>query len=335
MKKKIEKVEDVINETLNKFNNLYAKGGIVNLGAHPRYPKKMPTGRPSIDFVTDGGIPKGRMILVAGSPSAGKSSLTIQLADLIGKKVLYIDTEATLSTDYIEALGCDPSKFNHCIPETTEEACNIIRREIPNYDIIIFDSINNSASIEQAQKLAEEKTMANRALVFSAQIPMMIGKANQYGTTLFFLSQIRDNMNKKNKYDADTVIPGGNSLHHNSSMTIELFKSTKTEDKEGDDMSEYKSFLGSMVRIKCTKNKVGKVDRQVKVEFVYGEGYIIEADIASTALRLGILVQAGSWVKYDGTSICQGKGNLVPWLKDNPELLEEITNKINLKLKEE
>ena len=317
-------------KALNSFASLYAGGGIVNLGENPRYPEKVLTGRPSIDFVTDGGIPKGRLILIAGEPSAGKSSLTIQLADKIGDKILYCDTEATLTTDYIRSLGADPSKFSHAIPETTELMCNLIRSNIPNFDVIVVDSINNSASNEQLQKSADERTMANRAIVMAAQLPILIGLCNQHNTTLIILSQIRDNMNKKNPYSPDTVIPGGRSLHHNSSMTLELKPSTKKKSKDSDALERFDTVSGRMVRVSCSKNKVGAPHRTVELEFTYGEGYTIEADIASSALRLGILKQAGSWVKYGDTSLAQGIDNLVPVLKDNPELLEELIEKINL-----
>lgn len=321
-KKKQKQAED-------SFNNLYADGGLVNLGKNPRYPEKVKTGRPSMDYVTDGGLPKGRLILIAGEPSAGKSSLTIQVAESFGKKILYLDTEMTLTTDYIESLGADPNNFTHGTPATTEQLCNIIREQIPNFDVIIVDSINNSASEEQMQKNAEERTMANRALVLSAQLPIFVGLCNQYNTSLVVLSQVRDNMNKVNKYSPDTVVPGGRSLHHNSSLTLELFKSSKKKSKDADELSNKKeSIEGNMVRIKCTKNKVGKVNREVSVEFTYGQGYTVEADIASSALRLGILQMKGSWVKYGDTSLAQGTDKLIPVLKENPDLLEELTGKV-------
>lgn len=307
---------------------LYAKGAIVNLGATPRHVEKVKTGRPSFDFLTDGGIPKGRLVLIAGEPSAGKSSLTIQIANLIGEKVLYVDTEATLTTDYLEALGADPNKFGHCIPETTEQMMNIIRKEVSNYNVIVIDSINNSASNEQLQKTADEKTMANRANVLSSQLPILVSLCNQYNTTLIVLSQIRDNMNKANMYSPDTIIPGGKSLHHNSSMTIELKPATKKKSKDSDELDLYDTITGRMVRMTCTKNKVGKPFRTVELEFSYGMGYTIESDVASAALRLGILEKAGSWIKYKGTSIAQGIDNVVPVLFENPDLLEDLKEEV-------
>ncbi len=325
-----------IDSAFEKVDFLYAKGAIVNLNKNPRFPEKVLTGRPSIDWVTDGGVPRGREILIAGEPSAGKSSLTIQIAQEIGEKILYADTEATLTTDYITSLGADPAKFDHFIPETTELMCDVIRQQIPNYDVIIIDSINNSASGEQLQKTAGEKTMANRANVLSSQLPILIGLCNQYNTTLIILSQVRDNMDKANKYSPDTVIPGGKSLHHNSSMTLELFKSSKKErDEKGTLGNKDKVIEGNMVRIKCTKNKVGIVNREVSVEFTYGMGYTIEADVASSAKRLGILEMKGSWVTYKGSTIVQGIDNLVPMLFDNPELLEDLKLEIAEKTKKE
>ena len=310
-----------------------AGGGIVNLGENPRYPEKVKTGRPSIDYVTDGGFPKGRLVLIAGEPSAGKSSLVIQLAELIGKKILYCDTEVTLTTDYIEQLGGDPNNFSHFIPETTEQMCNVIREQIPNFDVIIVDSINNSASIEQMNKLAEERTMANRAIVMAAQLPILVGKANQHNTTLIILSQIRDNMNKANKYSPDTVIPGGRSLHHNSSMTIELFKSSKQKQKDKDSMNKYDDVVvGHMVRMVCTKNKVGEPNRVVDIEFRYDEGYTDVADYLGAAFHFDILEMAGSWVKYNGESVVQGKDKLQEYMKQNPEIYKEIKEAVDFEL---
>jgi len=131
-------------------------------------------------------------------------------------------------------------------------------------------------------------------------------------------------MNKANMYSPDTIIPGGKSLHHNSSMTIELKPATKKKSKESDELELYETVTGRMVKMTCTKNKVGKPFRTVELEFSYGMGYTIEADIASAALRLGILEKSGSWIKYKGASIAQGIDNLVPVLFDNPELLEEL-----------
>lgn len=334
MAEKVKKSE--VDKVIDKIEFLYAKGAIVNLDKNPRYPDKVLSNRPSIDWVVDGGFPRGRLILIAGEASAGKSSLTIQIAEELGKKILYADTEATLTTDYILSLGATPSKFDHFIPETTESMCDIIRQQIPNYDVIIVDSINNSASGEQLQKTAGERTMANRALVMSSQLPILIGLANQYNTTLIILSQVRDNMDKSNKYSPDTVVPGGRSLHHNSSLTLELYKSSKKEkDEKGTLGNKDKVIEGNMVRIKCTKNKVGIVNREVSVEFTYGMGYTIEADVASSAKRLGILEMKGSWVTYKGTTLVQGIDNLVPMLFDNPELLEELKLEIVEKTKKE
>lgn len=276
------------------------------------------------------------MFMLRGQTITHNSSLTIQISESLGDKILYIDTEATLTTDYIEALGANPKNFSHSIPSTTEQMCDIIRSNIPNFDVIIVDSINNSASNEQMKKTAGEKTMANRALVLSNQLPILIGLANQYNTTLIILSQIRENINKMNKYDSDTVIPGGKSLHHNSSLTLELFKSTKKQEdiskSEVNLGSSTKEVTGNAIRIKCTKNKVGTVNRQIKMDFVYGQGYVIENDVIAVAIELGIIEKAGSWMKYNGESIVQGQDNLREYFKNNDDVYQEIKETVNFEL---
>ena len=323
-----------------KVESLYKNGGIVNLEDNPRFTKKVNTNRPSLQFVTDGGFPIGRLILISGQESAGKSSLAIQVGDIIaeemGKDLLYVDTEHTTTTDYVRQLiGGSAKRFNHCMPETTELMCDIIRREIPNYGVIIIDSINNSASNERMQKEAGEFTMSNRARVLSEQLPILISLADQHNTTLIVLSQVRDNMNKANKYSPDTVVPGGRSLHHNSSLSIEMYPSMKKKEGKSDEMELYETISGRMVKIKVVKNKVGKPFRSVELEFTYGLGYTIESDVASSAKRLGILEMAGSWVKYKGTTLVQGIDNLVPMLFDNPDLLEDLKSEIAERTKKE
>lgn len=331
-----KKKETGLDESFSKIESLYKNGGIVNLEDNPRFTTKVTTNRPSLDFVTDGGFPVGRLILISGQESAGKSSLAIQIsqiiADSINKNILYVDTEHTTTTDYIRQLvGGSAKRFNHCMPETTEIMCDIIRREIPKYGVVIIDSINNSASNERMQKEAGEFTMSNRARVLSEQLPILISLADQHNTTLVVLSQVRDNMNKNNKYSPDTVVPGGRSLHHNSSLSIEMYPSMKKKDGESDKMELYETISGRMVKVKVVKNKVGKPFRSVELEFTYGLGYTVESDIASSAKRLGILEMAGSWVKYKGSTLVQGIDNLVPMLFENPDLLQDLQQEILLK----
>jgi len=327
-------------ENFDKVESLYKNGGTVNLEENPRFTTKINTKRPSLQYVTDGGLPIGRLILLSGQESSGKSSLAIQLSQIIAeeinKDILYVDTEHTTTTDYIRQLiGGSAHRFNHCMPETTELMCDIIRRDIPKYGVIIVDSINNSSSNERMQKEAGEFTMSNRARVLSEQLPILISLADQHNTTLIILSQVRDNMNKANKYSPETVVPGGRSLHHNSSMSIEMYPAMKKKDGESDKMELYETVSGRMVKIKVVKNKVGKPFRSVELEFTYGLGYTIESDVASSAKRLGILEMAGSWVKYKGTTLVQGIDNLVPMLFDNPDLLEELKEEISEKTKKQ
>jgi recombination protein RecA len=314
-------------KAIENLDNLYAKNGIVNLGKNRRIAIKKKTGRPSLDYLTDGGFPTGRLILFAGEKSSGKSSGAIQFSELIGEKILYVDTEYTLTTDYIESLGCNPDNYDHAMPETTEKMCDLIRANVPNYDVIIIDSINNSASYEQLNKNSDEKTMANRASVLSVQLPIIVGLCNQYNTTLIVVSQIRQNMNKANKYDSDTIIPGGESLHHNSSMTLEFYPSTKVKD-DGNEFEDKETIGGRLVRIECTKNKVGKPFRKVKVEFLYGLGYTEESDVIAAAEKLNLITNKGAWYYYGETVKCNGRDNLRSTISTNKELYAEIKQKV-------
>lgn len=331
----VNKKENLLGNINNSIDNLYKNGAIVNLEDNPRFTRKVKTNRPSLDFVTDGGVPIGRLLLISGQESSGKSSIAIQvgqmIAEYVDKDILYVDTEHTTTTDYVRGLTFGSAKkFFHCMPETTELMCDIVRREIPNYGVIIIDSINNSSSNERLQKEAGEFTMSNRARVLAEQLPILISLADQNNTTLIVLSQVRDNMNKSNKYSPDTVVPGGRSLHHNSSMSIEMYPAMKKKEGTADKMELHETVSGRMIKFKVVKNKVGKPFRTVELEFTYGLGFTIESDVASSAKRLGILEMAGSWVKYKGTTLVQGIDNLVPMLFENPDLLEDLKKEIGL-----
>lgn len=330
-------------ETAKALDNLYAKNGVVNLGSNPRYAKKIRTKRPSLDFVTDGGLPIGRVILVAGEKSSGKSSAVIQISDIIAEevqalgvgngKILYVDTEYTLTTDYVEDLGADPSRFDHAMPESTEKMCDLIRDKVSEYSVIIVDSINNSSSEEQLEKNADQKTMANRASVLSAQLPIIAGLCSQYNVIIFIISQIRQNINKKGPYDKDHVIPGGEALQHNATMIIEMKPSTKKKEASSD-FELYDTIGGRMVNIHVSKNKVGKPFRTVQVEFTYGKGFTETADVISSAQRLGLIEGRGAWFYY-GENKFQGETRLKQTFEENQELYQQLKAQVLEKFEEE
>ncbi len=314
-------------KAVESLDNLYLKNSVVNLGKNRRIATKKKTGRPSLDYLTGGGLPTGRLILFAGEKSSGKSSAAIQFSKFIGERVLYVDTEYTLTTDYIESLGCNPDNFDHAMPETTEKMCDLIRANVADYDVIIIDSINNSASSEQLEKKSDQKTMANRASVLSAQIPIIVGLCNQHNTTLIVVSQIRQNMNKVNKYDPDYIIPGGEVLQHNSSMTLEFYPSTTVKD-DANEFEEKETISGRLIRIVCSKNKVGKPFRKVKMEFLYGLGYTEESDVIAAALKLGVITNKGAWYYYGDTVKCNGKDNLREKVLSDKTLFQELKLKV-------
>ena len=224
MSKEIEAAEKAL-QALLKI------GTVVNMKENPVITHLVPSNKPSINYVTDGGYPVGKMMLFAGEKSAGKTTFAIQESPAIAKetaklkgredagKILFLDNERTTTTDYIEILGQDPNIFFLHKVDTTESMMDMARQLAPAFDVVIIDSLNNSASNEQMQKTASERTMANRATVMTSQLPIIIGICDRVQTSLIILSQIRENMNKANKYSPDHVIPGGQSVHHNSSLT--------------------------------------------------------------------------------------------------------------------
>lgn len=319
---------------------LLKSGTVVNMKKNPVKTHLVRSDKPSMNYVTDGGYPVGKMMIFAGEKSAGKTTLAIQEAPTIARetaklkgrddegRILFLDNERTTTTDFIETLGQNPNIFFLHKVDTTESMMDMARQLAPAFDLVIIDSLNNSASAEQMQKTAGERTMANRAQVMTDQLPIIVGLCDRVQTSLIILSQIRENMNKANKYSPDFIIPGGQSFHHNSSLTLEMFPSTKLRVDAGSAMELYKTTTGQMTRIVCSKNKNGKRDRQVSLELEYGKGFSMEADVISSAARLNLIEKKGSWYSYDGTSLGQGMNKVKETLADNPELLEILKKEI-------
>lgn len=329
-------------EAANKaLEALLKVGTVVNMKENPVLTHLVPSNKPSMNYITDGGYPVGKMMIFAGEKSAGKTTLAIQEGPTIARetaklkgrddagRILFLDNERTTTTDYIEALGQDSEVFFLHKVDTTESMMDMARKLAPAFDLVIIDSLNNSASEEQMQKTAGEKTMANRASVMTNQLPIIIGICDRVQTSLIILSQIRENMKKANKYQPDHVIPGGQSFHHNSSLTLELFTSTKLREDVGNAMELYKTTTGQMTRIVCSKNKNGIRDRQISLEMDYGKGFSFEADVIASAVRLDLIKRSGSWFSYKDAKLGQGMDNVKKTFSENPDLIDDIMKEIS------
>ena len=288
-----------------------------------------PTKRPSIDFVSTGGMPKGRIIRFSGMKSSGKSSAAISVAPTLGLKILLVDTEYTFTTSYAKALMGDAFTDKHLFKivngKTTEIVCDVIRKAIPHFDVIIWDSLQNSASMEEWQKTASEESRANRAKVLAKEIPKIIYLQDKYDTTMIVISQVSQNQERVNKYDAKYIVSGGEKLDHNTSLHLWFFPSTKEKPEGVDDVKGFQEIKGNLVRIFCAKNKCGPALRTVKTMFVFGEGYTIEDDVFAVGKGIGLI--EGRY-RYGDVKMGNSEVKAKQFLKDNPELCDELAAKI-------
>ena len=299
---------------------------IMNFKKDPVVRNLISTRRPTIDFVTGGGFPEGSVVIVAGAKHSGKTSLCLQIADSYDGAIAYLDTEFTTDTKYIESLGIDSEKIFRYKAENIEQMSDILRRLITSgkFEIIIWDSVSNIASMEELAKESGDRTRANSAIVLSTQFKIWAPLLEETGTTLVCITHVSQNQNKANKYSPDYIIPGGERMHHNSSLTLMLSASSKVD--SGVNEFGIKDYVGRQVRIVCEKNKSGAPLRSIKTKFVFGRGYTIADDVLFAAKESGIVTK-GTWSKYGEVKLGQGETKQIQFLEDNPEILEEIREK--------
>lgn len=303
-----------------------ADKAILNFKKNPVIRNLRPTNRPTIDFLTGGGLPEGSLVIIAGKKHAGKTTFALQVADEFDGPIAYLDTEFTTDTKYIESLGIDSEKVYRYKAKTIEQMSDILRKLISSglFKAIIWDSVTNIASAEELSKESGDRTRANSAIVLSTQFKIWAPLLEESGTTLICITHVSQNQKKMNKFDADYIIPGGERMHHNSALTLMLSPSSKVD--HGLDEFGKKDYIGRQVRIVCEKNKSGAPLRSIKTKLIFGRGYTVADDVLFAAKEAGVVTK-GTWSKYGDVKLGQGETKQVLFLEDNPELLAEIREK--------
>ncbi|RME58885.1 MAG: recombinase RecA [Candidatus Dadabacteria bacterium] len=325
MKTKDTHPVDALNVAISQLEKRYGKGAIMNLGENPvQQVEVIPTGSLGLDIALGaGGMPKGRICEIYGPESSGKTTLALHLAaeaQKLGGTVVYVDAEHALDTMYAKKLGVDTSKLLVSQPDCGEQAFEICETLVASgsVDLIVVDSVAALVPKAEIDGQMEDQQPGLQARLMSKGLRKLTALVAKSNSLLVFINQIR--MKIGVMFGSPETTTGGNALKFYSSVRLDIRRIGSVQDGS--------EFTGNRVRVKVVKNKVAPPFRQAEFEIMFNEGISRLGEILDLGVEYGIVDKAGSWYSYQGERLGQGKEGSKLFLKENPEIAEEIREKI-------
>ena len=284
----------------------------------------IPTGALSLDIALGiGGVPRGRIIEVYGPESSGKTTLALHIiaeAQKEGGEAAFIDAEHALDPVYAKKLGVDIDNLIVSQPDTGEQALEITESLIRSgaLDVVVVDSV--AALVPKAEIDGDmgDSHMGLQARLMSQALRKLAGAINKSKTVLIFINQLREKIG----------VMFGNPETTTGGRALKFYASVRMDIRKIENIKQDGEVKGNRVRVKIVKNKVAPPFREAEFDIVYGQGISKEGNILDMAVNLDIIEKAGSWFSYNGERIGQGRENVKKYLKENPEVLEEVEKKV-------
>lgn len=317
-----EKIRDV----MAKIDKDFGKGSIMFLGDKPMdNVEVISTGSIGLNEALGvGGLPKGRIIEIYGPESSGKTTLTLHVikeAQKKGGRCYFIDAEHAFDPDYAQSIGIDIEKLMISQPDYGEQALEMADRAVVTgeFDVVIVDSV--AALVPKAELEGEmgDTKMGLQARLMSQACRKMAASVNKSGTMLIFINQLRAIIG--NPYGPSEITTGGQALKFYASVRLDVRRSAIL--KDGDEA------FGNRVKVKVVKNKVAPPFKHTEFDIIYGTGINQIGEVVDIASEKGIIKKAGSWYSYGESKLGQGRESVTELLRGTPDLLNEITSKLN------
>ena len=314
---------------LGQIEKQHGKGAVMRLGDNVRAPiAVIPTGSIALDVALGiGGLPRGRVVEIYGPESSGKTTVALHAvanAQKAGGIAAFIDAEHALDPEYAKALGVDTDGLLVSQPDTGEQALEIADMLIRSgaIDIIVIDSV--AALVPRAEIEGEmgDSHVGLQARLMSQALRKLTGALNNTGTTMIFINQLREKIGVM--FGSPETTSGGKALKFYASVRLDVRRIETL--KDGSDA------VGNRTRVKVVKNKVSPPFKQAEFDIIYGQGISREGGLIDMGVEQGFVRKAGAWYTYEGDQLGQGKENARTFLRDNPDLADEIEKKIKEKL---
>ncbi len=323
--KDVKDKDKALEQVLADIEKQFGAGAIMRLGEEEHQKiDVVSSGSMAIDIALGvGGFPKGRIIEIFGPESSGKTTVALQAIAEVqkqGGRAAFIDAEHALDPVYAKNLGVDINELLLSQPDTGEQALEIcealVRSEAVN--LVVIDSV--AALVPQAEIDGEmgDAHVGLQARLMSQALRKLSGTMNKTKTTAIFINQLREKVGVM--FGNPETTPGGRALKFYSSIRLDI--------RRGEQIKQGDQVIGNRTNIKVVKNKVAPPFKTASVDIMYGEGISREGEIVDIASDLSIIDKSGAWYSYNGEKIGQGKENTKIYLKENPDLCAEITQKI-------
>ena len=312
--------------TLDKLDKTYGKGSVMKLGDQTiEKVEAISSGSIGLDIALGvGGYPKGRVIEIYGPESSGKTTLTLHAiaeCQKAGGIAAFIDAEHAFDRFYAQKLGVDLGELVISQPDNGEQALEIADNLICSgaVDALVIDSVAALTPKSEIEGEMGDSKMGLHARLMSQALRKLTASISKTNCTVFFINQLREKIGVM--FGNPETTTGGNALKFYASVRVDNRRSTHLKNSEG-------GVLGNKTRVKIVKNKVAPPFKTTEFDIMYGEGISKIGEILDIGVEHDIIEKSGSWFSYGGSKLGQGRDSVKAILKDNPELMEELEQKI-------
>ena len=317
--------------TLDKLDKAYGKGTVMKMSDAPVIDVDViSSGSLGLDLALGvGGYPKGRVVEIYGPESSGKTTLTLHAiaeTQKAGGIAAFIDAEHAFDRFYAQNLGVDIDNLIISQPDNGEQALEIADNLVRSgaIDMIVIDSVAALTPKSEIEGEMGDSKMGLHARLMSQALRKLTGSISKTNCTMIFINQLREKIGVM--FGNPETTTGGNALKFYASVRLDIRRSTQIKDSDG-------TVRGNKTRVKVVKNKVAPPFKLAEFDIMYGEGVSKVGEVLDLAVDFDIVKKSGSWFSYDETKLGQGRDAVKQMIKDNPDLMDELEEKIKAAIK--
>jgi recombination protein RecA len=315
---------------IGQIEKQFGKGSVMRMGENLGMTiEAISTGAMALDIALGvGGLPRGRIVEIFGPESSGKSTLALHVvaeAQRNGGICAYVDAEHAMDPVYAKAIGVDIDELLISQPDTGEQALEISDMLIRSgaIDVIVIDSVAALTPRAEIEGDMGDTHVGLQARLMSQALRKLTGTLSKSKTIAVFINQLREKIGVT--YGSPEVTPGGRALKFYSSVRLDIRRVESIKDGA--------EVVGNRTRVKVVKNKVSPPFKQAEFDIVYGQGISREGSVLDVAVDLGVVKKSGAWYTYEGEQLGQGRENVKQFLRDTPELMVELNERIRAQLR--